>query len=211
MPFSTLWYLWLQLSVRITITLIIDAVALTADTRPTCKRIPVGGQRIHMLGKETVLSTLGPMARDREGLDLFMNVILAQKPWRLDPSLTTKDWTPYSFAKPLKVAVQWWDGVVQPHPPMIRALREVADACRRAGMTVVDWDCEALDHRRGWELTAALYWPDGGEEVLEYVAESGEPLLPLSKWIIHEQPSVRKMTQAELWKVSGREVQCFIY
>ncbi|GAD94024.1 acetamidase [Paecilomyces variotii No. 5] len=169
--------------------------------KPTTKRVPSGGQRSHMIGKETILSTLGPMATDREALELFMKVALSTKPWRLDPSLTAKEWTPYKFTKPLKIAVQWWDGVVTPHPPMIRALKEVSEACKAAGMEVVDWDCESLDHKKGWEIAAGLYWPDGGEEVLGLIEEGGEPILPLTKFIIHEQPSVKKLDQHGLWKL----------
>lgn len=142
------------------------------------------------------------MTVDRDGLELFMKVALAAKPWRVEPSLTVKEWTPYKFARPPKIAVQWWDGVVQPHPPMTRALREVADACRKAGMEVVDWDCEHLDHRKAWDIISALYWPDGGKEVLGLIKESGEPMLPLTKFIIEEQPTVKELTQHELWKVS---------
>ena len=147
------------------------------------------------------MGTLGPMCVDRESLELFMKVALAAKPWRIDPSLTVKEWTPYEIKGPLKIAVQWWDGVVMPHPPMKRALKEVAEACRRAGMIVVDWNSEPLDHARGWEILSSLYWPDGGKEVLGLLAESNEPLLPLTKFIIHEQPNVKELTQKELWEV----------
>lgn len=156
-----------------------------------------------MAGKEAIISTPGPMAVDREALELFMKIALSAKPWRIDPSLTVKDWTPHQFTKPLKIAVQWWDGVVKPHPPMTRALKEVSEACRKAGMTVVDWDCESLNHRKGWEILASLYWPDGGEHIKKILDESGEPKLPLTKFIIDEQPSVKYLTQQELWDVSS--------
>src|SRR5690554_2646993 len=120
-----------------------------------------------------------------------MKVALAAQPWRLDPSLTVKDWTPHQFTKPLKIAIQWWDGVVQPHPPMTRALREVSEACRKAGMEVVDWDSESLNHAKGWEILSSLYWTDGGDEVLGLIKDSGEPVLPLTKFIIQEQPNVK--------------------
>lgn len=155
-----------------------------------------------MAGKETILSTVGPMAVDRASLTLFMQAALSSHPWRLDPSLTMKPWTPYTFTRPLRIAVQWWDGVVRPHPPMTRALREVADACKRAGMEVVDWDSEALDHQQGWEIISRLYWPDGGKEVMGLLRESGEPVLPLTKFIIEEQQGVRDLSQHELWEVS---------
>lgn len=176
-------------------------ISLTKLPRPTNKRIPSLGIRGHMSGKEAMMSTPGPMTTDRETLELIMKAALASEPWRLDPSVTFKPWTPVTLTKPLKIAIQWWDGVVTPHPPMRRALKEVAEACKKAGMKVVDWDCEKLDHKKGWEIISSLYWPDGGEQILNSMKESGEPVLPLSKWII-EQPSVKNMTQQELWDVS---------
>ncbi|KAF5717943.1 general amidase [Fusarium mundagurra] len=169
--------------------------------KPTLKRISVMGARSIMAGKETISSTPGPMTVDRESLELFMEIALSKKPWLIDPSLTVKPWTPYKFDRPLKVAVQWWDGVVQPHPPMTRALKEVAEACRKAGMEVVDWDCEPLDHKKGWEILSALYWPDGGKEALDLMEAAGEPVLPLTKFIIQEQPSVKDLTMHELWEL----------
>lgn len=178
-----------------------DMEANWERSRPTAKRIATTGSRAAGIGRETVFGCPGPMSVDRHGLELFMKVALAAKPWRVDPSLTAKDWTPHKFTKPLKIAVQWWDGVVQPHPPITRALREVAEACRRAGMMVQDWDCEKLDHKRGWDLLSALYYPDGGKEVLDLLEEGGEPIDPLTKFIILEQPTVKTLTQLELWKV----------
>ncbi|KAI1121355.1 amidase signature enzyme [Nemania abortiva] len=170
-------------------------------SRPSNKVISSMGLRGFMAGKEAIMSSVGPMCLDREGLELFMRVALTAKPWHLDPSVIPKTWTSYKFDCPLKIAVQWWDGVVQPHPPMARALREVTDACRKAGMTVVDWDCVPLNHAKGWDITAGLYWPDGGKDVLDLLAQSGEPVLPLTKFIIEQQPAVKNLSQPELWKL----------
>ncbi|KAF9873245.1 hypothetical protein CkaCkLH20_09408 [Colletotrichum karsti] len=167
--------------------------------KPSVKRIAVTGQRSIMAGKEAIISTPGPMSVDREALSLFMRVALAAKPWLTDPAIIAKPWTPYKFTRPLKIAVEWWDGVVQPHPPITRALREVVDACRTCGFTVVDWDSEPLNHAKGWEILSSLYFPDGGDHVRDILAESGEPILPLTKFIIDEQPAVKNLTQQELW------------
>lgn len=156
-----------------------------------------------MAGKETILSTPGPMTVERDVLELFMKTAIAAEPWRHDPSLTVKEWKPYHFTKPLKIAVQWWDGVVKPHPPMLRALKEVADACRKAGHEVVDWNCESLGHDEAWDIISGLYWPDGGKEVLSLIKGAGESVLPLTKFIIEEQPNVKDRTVAELWEVSS--------
>ncbi len=156
-----------------------------------------------MAGRETVFSTPGPMTVDRKAMELLMRVILSKQPWRKDPSIVPMPWTPHKFNKPLKIAVQWWDGVVKPHPPVTRALKEVVAACKKAGMQVVDWNCEGLNHKKSWDIISALYWPDGGEETLDCLNGAEDTVLPLTKWVIQEQPSVKNMTQADLWKVSS--------
>ncbi|GME60352.1 hypothetical protein Z519_08470 [Neofusicoccum parvum] len=164
--------------------------------KPTSRRLPLAGMKCTMLGNETVLPTFGPLARSRETVNLFMRVVLDMEPWRYDPWLFPKPWTPVTLEKPLKVAVQWDDRMVKPHPPMIRALKEVAEACRVAGMKVVDWT--SLEHEKAWSLISRLYFPDGGEDTINVIQESGEPLLPLTEWII-KQPGVKKLTIQELW------------
>ncbi|TQV98995.1 acetamidase [Cordyceps javanica] len=170
-------------------------LAFMVSSKPSTKRITVAGQTGHMAGRETIFSTPGPMTVDRKAMELLMRVILSKQPWRKDPSIVPMPWTPYNFTKPLKIAVQWWDGVVKPHPPITRALKEVAAACQKAGMRVVDWDCEKLDHKKSWDIISALYWPDGGLETLDCLEGAGDTVLPLTKWIIQEQPSVKNMTQ----------------
>ncbi|CAG9995553.1 unnamed protein product [Clonostachys byssicola] len=172
--------------------------------KPTLKRISVMGARGLMIGKEAITSTPGPMTVDRDALELFMKAALESKPWLTDPSLTFKPWTPFRFIQQLKVAIMWWDGVVKPHPPMIRALQEVAEACKKAGMEVVDWDAESLHHETSWELLTQLYWPDGGEEALGLMKEGGESVLPLSKFILQEHSQIKNLSQHELWDVCRR-------
>ncbi|KAK2743512.1 hypothetical protein FQN57_004809 [Myotisia sp. PD_48] len=165
--------------------------------KPTCKRLPVGGIKLPMNGKDAILATFGPLARSRESIDMFMKVILDGQPWRFDSGLVPLPWTPVNFTKPLKIAIQWSDDVVKPHPPVLRALKEVADACRNAGMEVVDW--VPYDHAKAWDIISELYFPDGGKEVRGLLAESGEPMLPLTKFIIDEQPTVKDHTMADYW------------
>ncbi|EER37032.1 acetamidase [Histoplasma capsulatum H143] len=167
--------------------------------KPTCTRISGKGKKAGMAGFDSILATYGPLCTSREAIDLFMKVALDGEPWRRDPSLTPIPWAPVTLTKPLKIAIEWNDGVVKPHPPVLRALREVANACRNAGMEVVDW--VPLNHSEAWDIVSALYFPDGGEDVLNLLKASGEPILPLTKFIIHEQPTVKPHTMAEYWKV----------
>lgn len=166
--------------------------------KPTCKRLPVGGIKLPMKGSDSIAATFGPLCRSRESMNLFMKVIADSKPWRFDSSLCPMPWSTETFTKPLKIAVMWDDGVVKPHPPVLRALKEVADACKKAGMEVVDW--VPYDHRKGWDIISELYWPDGGKEVRELFASTGEPILPLTKFIL-EQPNVKEHTISDYWKL----------
>ena len=75
--------------------------------RPTQKRISTIGLRAPMAGRETIGGCPGPMAVDRDALEIFMKVALSARPWRIDPSLTVKEWTPYPFTSRPKIAIQW--------------------------------------------------------------------------------------------------------
>ncbi|KAL4865532.1 amidase signature domain-containing protein [Aspergillus spectabilis] len=87
------------------------------------------------------------------------------------------------------------DGIVAPHPPVTRALREVAAACKKAGMQVVDWVSSTT--RRG-RLPVLHYWKD----VLSVLAEAEESALPLTEFIINEQPNAKGRRLCELWEIS---------
>lgn len=174
------------------------------DCRPTASRLPGESFKDYTTGIDNILSTKGPLCTDRDTLQIFMKTVLDTKPWINDSTLLPLPWLPFSFQKPLKVAIQWCDGVVKPHPPVIRALKEVSTACKVAGMDVVDW--VSLEHAKAWQITSALYFPDAGEEVLATLREGEEDILPLTNFIINEQANVKLRSQQELLEVS---VECF--
>lgn len=154
-----------------------------------------------MAGSDSIYGVNGPMSTDRDGIELLMRVVLDAKPWRQDPSVIPQPWNPHTFTRPLKIGIQMSDGVVTPHPPVTRALRDVAVACQKAGMQIVDW--VSLDHKKAWEITSSLYFPDGGKTILNALAETQEPILPLTNFIIKEQPNVKERNLPELWNVCG--------
>lgn len=169
--------------------------------KPTTDRLPLDGGRVPP-GSYDIAATYGPMATSREALNMFMKVVLDSEPWKVTPSLIPKFWTPHHFEKPLKVAVLWDDGVVKPHPPIIRALKEVADSCKKAGMEVVDWT--PIEHDRAWDIISALYFTDGGESYIKVLLEAGEPILPLSDWITRKQPTCRQRSNQEVWELKAQ-------
>lgn len=78
-----------------------------------------------------------------------------------------------STSKQLCFAIEWDDGVIHPHPPITRALKEVKAKMEAAGHKVITW--KPLNHALGNEITDKIYVADGGEDIRRCCAESGEP------------------------------------
>ncbi|PWN88069.1 amidase signature enzyme [Acaromyces ingoldii] len=167
--------------------------------RPSMHRIPYEGSANSFLGQHTVYSVIGPMTHSHGGLVAFMRAVLGQRPWELDPILVPMAFNEEAFAlkdlgrksgsthddekqalQPGKkgqlcFAIEWDDGIVHPHPPITRALREVREKLIAAGHKVVDW--VPLDHARAYDIIDRIYAADGGEDIRRSCAESGEPVM----------------------------------
>jgi Asp-tRNA(Asn)/Glu-tRNA(Gln) amidotransferase A subunit family amidase len=133
-----------------------------------------------------------------------MKTALDAKPWLTEPTLYPFPWRDQvsylerGSGKTLKVGVIWDDGVVKPHPPVMRALKEVVEKLRATpGVEVVDW--KPYKHDYAWERIASLFYADGATHNLEILAEAGEPLLPLSQFIIMENSYRKRLQIEELW------------
>lgn len=92
---------------------------------------------------------------------MFMKTVLTAKPWVIDPTLVPIPWRDEeSYLKrdsrtALRVAVLWDDGVVKPHPPITRALKEVVKGLiGTPGIEVIDW--KPYKHDLAWELIVSL-------------------------------------------------------
>ena len=157
-----------------------------------------------MLSQEQIVAVLGPLSTSLEGIKLFMKTVIAAKPWLTEPSLLPLPWAEHKyFNTTIKVAVMWNDGVVQPHPPVTRALTQVVDRLKSVqGIQVVDW--KPYKHDEAWDIISHLYFCDGAKEEIEALEASGEPWRPLSEFIIKENPNVQELTVAELWHWTGR-------
>lgn len=161
---------------------------------------------------EHVTTVLGPLSPTLSGITLFMRTIVAAKPWLTEPSLIPLPWrapTPPHTTGRLKIAVMHTDGIVTPHPPVVRILNSTItklstpEAARN--IELVTWT--PYKHDEAWRLIASLYFPDGGSYEHSAAAETGEPLLPLSRWIIDDNSHCRTLTIQELWKLNDEREQ----
>ncbi|KAI9831132.1 MAG: hypothetical protein M1819_005220 [Sarea resinae] len=170
--------------------------------RPTSYRLPLRGCVSPMPGSEHIVAVIGPLSTTLEGVKVFMKTIIDTKPWLIEPSLLPFEWKPPPPIKKLKVAILWSDGVVKPHPPIIRALKDVAEKLKSAGVEVVDW--KPYKHDLAWEIIASLYFSDGGALEASAIDASSEPWRPLSTFILKENPHVSTHTIHTLWQQTSQ-------
>uniref|UniRef100_A0A9J8BQ38 Fatty-acid amide hydrolase 1 n=1 Tax=Cyprinus carpio carpio TaxID=630221 RepID=A0A9J8BQ38_CYPCA len=106
--------------------------------KPTAKRISARGISSCIKGQNSVLPSLGPLARDVESLALCMQALLCQDMFSLDPTVPPIPFNQevYESSEPLRIGYYENDGYLQPSPSMARAFRETKDLLERAGHTV---------------------------------------------------------------------------
>ena len=130
---------------------------------------------------------------------LFMETYLSYEPWIKDDYLVPIPWRPVTLPAKLKIAIMWSDDIVTPHPPVTRALKEVAKSLSEAGIELVEWKPEG--HDDCWDITQALYYEDDGKHVEKLIAEGGEEMLLLTKWLIKDNENVKYRTVEGVWEV----------
>lgn len=168
--------------------------------KPTSKRISlIGCVSAHDdTYCEAILPVLGPLSNSPDDLELFMKSYLAKSPWEEDQQLIPLPWreVPIPKASELTIGIVTDDGVVKPHPPVIRALKEVSEKLKAAGVNIVEWD----SHRvyEAVEVANASYTADGNSAVFQRLQKSGEPLAPLSEHYLQVGRGDKGLTTHEL-------------
>ncbi|KAM0234321.1 hypothetical protein ACHAP5_010135 [Fusarium lateritium] len=96
----------------------------------------------------------------------------------------------------------WSDGIVMPHPPVRRALKEVTNALRahEDQFEVVQWI--PLNHSRAYEICMGLYFEDGGKAIKKVLEDGGEEPRPLTQWILDNE-LVKDRTKEEVWALKA--------
>lgn len=136
----------------------------------------------------TIIATGGPMAVSLRDLDLLMSSVLGQRPFLREPSLVPLPWTgPRKdlLQRPLKVGFMMNDGVIQPQPPVVRAL-EWAKA-KLSDAEPGTFDIKPFEPYRvadGIKNLRRAYFPDGGVALKAGIAKTGEPLEALTQWVL---------------------------
>ena len=119
-------------------------------------------------------------------------------------------WSPegkdMQLPKKLKFGIVWDDGVVQPHPPVMRALKTAVDALMSAGHKVIDWDASL--HEEIQSTLWKMFFLDAGEEVLRVFETGKEGPVDCIDFALRGGPFTPPRAYAidETWKVGSSQV-----
>ncbi|KAN0060723.1 hypothetical protein ACQY0O_007381 [Thecaphora frezii] len=197
--------------------------------RPTTLRVPYAGVRSTMPGNEGVVSSLGPIARSLRDVELFMSSVVNDRtqPWKREHSVLPMPWRKVdsliasgAAVRKLVIGVMLDDGVVRPTAPIRRALTAWLGKLETSPQIELKLYQPGELHRRSWDLIRSLYFMDSGKTFHLLAKATGEPLLPLTRFILQEKNVCRAnknlagdsdrrldgMSVTELWsKVRERE------
>ena len=91
-------------------------------------------------GQTTVSSSIGFLSSALSSLRLVMEAVISTEPWRRDPDLVALSWRKdreyTQSSHQLCIGIMATDGIVTPHPPILRGIRLVKEAIERAGHKV---------------------------------------------------------------------------
>ncbi|XP_064415781.1 fatty-acid amide hydrolase 1-like [Latimeria chalumnae] len=109
--------------------------------KPTEHRFSKQLVRVAVPGQKSLVSMLGPMARDVDSLALCMKAVLCQDMFDLDPSVPPLPFNDevYNSKKKLRIGYYDRDGFWLPHPGMRRAVMETKKLLEAAGHTLVQF------------------------------------------------------------------------
>ncbi|KAJ6120205.1 Amidase [Penicillium sp. IBT 18751x] len=173
--------------------------------KPSSARYPYLGVPVSTEGQEHVPSSVGPMARDLNSLRYITQLVADSRPWDLDPRCAPLPWNETAFqeiqARPIVIGLIMDDGVVQVHPPIARALRELSDVLKAQGHEIVIWDTS--DHAACIEVMDLYYTADGGEDIRRDVAAAGEPYIPHVEALVNRG---KPISVYEYWQLNKRKV-----
>ncbi|KAF2263108.1 amidase [Lojkania enalia] len=156
--------------------------------RPSVGRMPYEGMANSMDGQNSILSVVGPLATSVPSLRLVMKAILAQKPWLHDPLVHELPWRYEQEREILEITgaigdaskvgklafgVLKTDGVVNPTPPIRRAIDIVVKAMKDLGHEIIEWTPPSHRHLHDEGLKSWVF--DAGTDIKGAFSLSGEP------------------------------------
>ncbi|KAH6675066.1 putative amidase [Halenospora varia] len=155
--------------------------------KPSSQRISAAGMRSAAPGNTSIKVSCGPVCHSVEDLKTFTKVInvhgtVAQ----YDPLIVPIPWREVQLPSRKQSFALWeFDGVVMPHPPILRALRESAQKLISAGHEVIPVKLP-FDLWEVGLVTWKLYFQTGFKEGKALLEAAGEPMAPAMQFYLEE-------------------------
>ncbi|RQM07425.1 hypothetical protein DH86_00002869 [Scytalidium sp. 3C] len=173
--------------------------------KPTSARMPYQGVPVSTEGQEHVPSAIGPLTRSLSSLTTITKAVIDAQPWLLDPRVVPIPWRDEIYrevqSRPLVIGVMYDDGVVKPHPPIERALKELVARLKAAGHELVDW--EPTLHKECMHAMDTFYTVDGCEDVRRAIEAGGEPYIPHVQALVNRGKAI---SVYEYWQLNKEKV-----
>jgi amidase len=148
-----------------------------------------------MPGQEAVQAVNGPLARTLGDVVMYSQAVIDSKPWLHDPKCLPIPWRRVELPDKLNIGVMWNDGMVQPTPPVTRALKETAARLSSAGHNIVEWD--PRDQSEGMQLLRRMFVADGGKTIRHELQRTGEPW----REEMYDYSVAEELGTSEMWKL----------
>lgn len=102
--------------------------------RPSADRVPKQGMKSVETSQLNIRVSCGPVAHSVDDLILLTKVLTDWPQARYDPTCIPVPWREVDkTGEKLSFGLWEFDGVVMPHPPILRAMRETAEKLKAAG------------------------------------------------------------------------------
>lgn len=122
--------------------------------RPSTHRLSYAGVTSNVRGSRAIAAAIGPMCHSIRDVELLCKVVTDAEPWLQDHGVVALPWKPRPAISPkLTIGVMTFDGVVMPHPPVLRGVNETVKKLKAAGHEVVEFP--AYRHQRAWDIAVS--------------------------------------------------------
>ncbi|WKT46615.1 hypothetical protein QSH57_011489 [Fusarium oxysporum f. sp. vasinfectum] len=167
-------------------------------------RLPYGGVPVSTDGQEHVPSSIGPLARSLSTIYHLTKEITLQEPWKQDCRCVPIPWRQSQYDmtvnSKLTIGVLYDDGVVKPHPSIVRVIAQAAAALAADGHELVMWKPDL--HTECIEVMDAYFTVDGGEDIRRDVEAGGEPFIPSVERLVNKG---KPISVFDYWQLNKRK------
>ncbi|KAH7396300.1 general amidase-like protein GmdB [Pyrenochaeta sp. MPI-SDFR-AT-0127] len=160
-----------------------------------------------MAAELNVLAATGPMCRSLRDMELFMKLALGANPHLRDPKLVPIPWTGLKtpITKPLKIGIIENDAFIEPQPPVKRAIawakQQLSDPKYSSIVQVKSFT--PYDAPGAWSKMRRMYCPDGAQPSRDHLNSSGEPIHPLTEWLLQDADKYGDISAGKVNELRG--------